>query len=202
MPDRSGSEQGRVARRVWSLGILTLTLVPLALAIVTAPEGAHAAGPVLAWLLIVGYTGHVASTACLGSYPEVRALAHRQPVRLLLAPVLLIFGSAALACALPARSFSWFLLVFFAWQFFHFQKQNLGMVALTASAQGAGPLRSADRRAISLAGVCGILGLLAHPTLLDLSVGDHLQWAFPVARDGACLVAVAGSAALIGRPAP
>ena len=201
MPDRSDSEQCRVARRVWSLGILTLTLVPLVLAIVAAPEGAHAAGPVLAWLLIVGYTGHVASTAWLGSYPEVRALAHRQPVRLLLAPVLLIFGSAALACAVPARSFSWFLLVFFAWQFFHFQKQNLGMVALTASAQGAGPLRSAERRAISLAGTCGILGLLAHPALLDLTVADHLQWAFPVARDGACLVAVAGLAALIGRSA-
>jgi len=180
---------------------LTLTSLPLALAMALAPAGTHA-GPVLEWLLIIGYTGHVASTACLGTYPEIRALARQRRVRLLVVPVLLIVGSAVLVPVIPARSFSWFLLVFFAWQFFHFQRQNLGMVALTASAQGVGPLRSAERRTMALAGICGLLGLLAHPALLDLTVDDHLQGLFPIAGAGECLVVLAGLGAVMRRSAP
>ena len=34
---------------------------------------------------------------------------------------------------------AWLLLAYFGWQFFHFQKQNLGMAALAASVHRVDP---------------------------------------------------------------
>ena len=67
------------------------------------------------------------------------------------------------------------LLPYFCWQFFHFQKQNIGLVALAArafSVSGPGP---AERRAFSLAGWAGILALASHPALLHLHLDPHLD---------------------------
>jgi hypothetical protein len=54
-------------------------------------------------------------------------------------------GPSAGATLTPAAA-TWLLLPFFAWQFFHFAKQNLGMTALAARTAGAPPLRAAERR--------------------------------------------------------
>ena len=51
----------RTVRRTWGLGITGLTLAPMAVAVALAPHGSSPSGPVLAWLLIFGYTGHVLS---------------------------------------------------------------------------------------------------------------------------------------------
>ena len=59
----------------------------------------------------------------------------------------MIAGAAAAVTLTPA-SMTWLLLPFFAWQFFHFAKQNLGMTALAAKTAGAPPLQAAERRAL------------------------------------------------------
>jgi hypothetical protein len=54
------------------------------------------------------------------------------------------------------------------WQLWHFQKQNLGMVSLCASALGASSPRRFERAVLLTAGALGVLGLLCRPALLDL----------------------------------
>jgi hypothetical protein len=60
------------------------------------------------------------------------------------------------------------LLGFFAWQFSHFQRQNLGLVTLIATKWAAEPLTDPERRLIAIAAWCGIGGLIARPSLLGL----------------------------------
>ncbi len=85
---------------------------------------------------------------------------------------------------------SWLLLPYFAWQFFHFQKQNVGMAALAATSHGLMHLRPLERRALVVAGVAGIGGLVADPELLQLGV--HAPW------DGLFKVATLSFAAAVG----
>jgi hypothetical protein len=102
---------------------------------------------------------------------------------------------------LSPASFTWLLLPFFGWQFFHFAKQNLGMVALAASSAGVASPRPAERRTLLAVGVAGIGGLIAHPALLQLRVDPRLGALFPVAALVFVTAVVAGVALLVRRPA-
>jgi len=59
--------------------------------------------------------------------------------------------AAAAAAAAPA-ALAWCVLPYFAWQFFHYQKQNVGMAALAAASHRVAGLRPAERRVVMLAG--------------------------------------------------
>ncbi len=177
------------------LGILPVTLGSFAVAALLAPAGRAEPGILLGALVVFGYVGHVAATAWLGLLPEIRANARAHPARFLLAPGLLVAGAAAVTAAVPTAEFGWLLLGYFAWQFVHFQKQNLGLVALSGSARRAPSLRPAERRAVLAAGGCGIAGLLAHPALLGLTVDTRLGPLFPVA--GLALAATIGAGVVV-----
>jgi hypothetical protein len=101
---------------------------------------------------------------------------------------------------LSPRIVTWLLLPFFAWQFWHFQKQNLGLAAIAATSAGLASLRPAERRAIAASGLAGIAGLMARPALLQLPVTSPLAVAFPVAALGFGLAVAAGLALLLRRP--
>jgi len=89
-------------------------------------------------------------------------------------------AAAAPAALLRPSVVTWLLLPFFGWQFLHFQKQNLGVVALAASSGGTAPLRRGERRALGASGGTGTCALLAHPALLQLSVDPRLELLFPL----------------------
>ena len=154
----------------------------------------------LAWLLFLGSSVHVAATGWLYTLPDVRAHVAARPLRYAWIPAGLVVAGAVTAAALSPAAMAWLLLAYFGWQFFHFQKQNLGMAALAASVHRVRPLGRAERRALMGAGGAGILGLLAHPGLLQLRVhpsrGD-------VHRGGAVVRRRAGFGvvALVRRPA-
>ena len=135
----------------------------------------------LGGLIVFGYTGHVASTAWLARFPELRSMTRHRPVRLLLIPALLIVGVCVTVCWASSSGRPWLLLGFFVWQFTHFQKQNLGLSSMSARAYHVSVLGRVERRALILAGAFGIAALVAHPTLLDLSPGYRLAWMFPLA---------------------
>lgn len=162
-PSSSGS-------RAWLWGTVTLTAGAFAAAIAAAPPASAPPVRALAWLLFLGSSVHIAATAWLYTLPEVRAYASEQPLRYAWIPLGLVLAGAATAALLSPAVMAWLLLAYFAWQFFHFQKQNLGMAALAASSQRVAPLRPAERRALLGAGGSGIVGLLAHPGLLQLGV--------------------------------
>ena len=161
---------------------MALTLGGFAAAVALAPPASAAPGRGLAWLLFVGSSVHVASTGWLYTLPEVRGYARQRPVRLVLLPVALILATAAAAAVVRPATLAWALLPNYAWQFFHFQKQNLGLAALAASSRRIASLRPAERRAIMTAGYAGIAGLIAHPGLLQLRISPPgLTWLYPAA---------------------
>jgi hypothetical protein len=195
----------RVGRRpglsqAWLLGTLTVTLAAFAAAIALAPPASAPPVQGLAWLLFVGSSVHVASTGWLYTLPEVRGYARQHRAKLVLLPAALILATAVLAAALSPATMAWFLLPYYAWQFFHFQKQNLGMAALAASSRRAAPLRPVERRALMTAGYAGIAGLIAHPGLLQLRLNPGLGLIYPVAATVFAGAVATGITAMARRP--
>lgn len=156
--------------RSWLRGTLAVTAGGFLAAIALAPPANAAPTRALGWLLFTGSSVHVAATGWLFTQREVRAHAARHRFRFVVAPALLLLTAAIAAVALPVAQMSWLLLPFFCWQFFHFQKQNLGMTALAAASHGVPPPRPPERRALMTAGLAGIGGLIARPALLQIKL--------------------------------
>jgi hypothetical protein len=209
-----------VTARTWLWLTAALTGSAFALAVALAPAvgptaDQHAAaagvlvsstmaaspGRALAWVLFVGSSVHVASTGWLYTLRDVRSYAAARPVRYLCLPVALVAAGAVLAAALKPAVVSWLLLPFFGWQFFHFAKQNLGMVALAASSSRVSSLSRAERRVLIVSGLAGIGGLLAHPALLQVPVNSRLGPLFPGCAAAFCVAVAAGAVLLLRRPA-
>jgi hypothetical protein len=170
-----------VPRDAWLCVTLLLTLGSLLGAVVAAPPEGAGAGAALGGLLFLGSSVHVASTAWFCTVPEVRRFMAARRGRYVAAPLGLVIGMALLGALVPTGPFALLLLAFFAWQFFHFQKQNLGLAALASAAYGTGPLRRGERLAVTASGVLGTAGLLCHPALLQLTGSvPRLTALFPV----------------------
>ena len=114
------------------------------------------------WIAIIFLGGdfHVASSGFLYTLPEVRAHFRDEPGRYLIAPVVLVCSFSAAAVAFPGRWRHLFLFMQL-WQWFHYQKQNVGMVALTGSAFGHRSMARAERWSVVGCGVFGIAALTA-----------------------------------------
>jgi hypothetical protein len=183
---------------LWSSALLTLGALVAGAALASPAT----ASPVqaLTLLLFLGSSVHVAATAYLFTLPGVRAHARTHPGRYLRAPAGLIAVAALVTVVLRPSQYGWVLLPYFCWQFSHFQKQNVGVVALAGGAVARhGPGR-AERRALLLAGWAGILALASRPALLQLHIDPHLSLFY----DGAAALAVVavcdGVRALLARP--
>jgi hypothetical protein len=189
--------------QVWLAGTVALTVGSFAVTIALAPPANAQPGRALQWLLFVGSSVHVAATGWFYSVPEVRGYVWQHRQRYVYVPLALVAGTAVVAALVPPERFAVPLLAFFAWQFFHFQKQNLGMAALAGVSRGAGSVRPGERKAIVVAGCAGIVGLLAHPELLQLAVRvpDVVRWLFPVAGAVFAAGVLAGLVLLWRRPA-
>jgi len=180
---------------------VALTLGAFTATIALAPPASAPPASGLAWLLFVGSSVHVASTGWLYTLPEVREYARQRPARLILLPAALVVMSGAAAAVVSPATLAWCLLPYYAWQFFHFQKQNLGLAALAASSRRTASLRPAERRAIMTAGYAGIAGLIAHPGLLQLRTGlPGLGRLYPAAAAVFAGAVAAGVAAAARRP--
>ena len=176
-----GGTRGATLRRAWLLATLGCTLGAFVVTIAMAPGVHESPARSLQWLLFVASSVHVAATGWFFTVPEVRAHARRHVRRYILAPLVLVVGGAVVAMVLAPGHFTWLLLGFFAWQFFHFQKQNLGMAVLAGVSAGAGSVTLLERRALIAAGCAGISGLLVHPQLLQLALGVRLPVVFALA---------------------
>ena len=195
-----GSTVGERLRRFWLTATLVCTLGAFVVAISMAPAGSAPAGDALRWLLFVGSSTHVAATGWFFTLPEVRGHARRHPRRYVVAPLALIAGGAAVAMLVPPRRVDVLLLGYFAWQFFLFQKQNLGMAALAGVSVGAGSVTVVERRALLAAGAAGIAGLTAHPQLLQLALTVRVPFVFGAARAVFAVAVAVGVLGLARRP--
>jgi hypothetical protein len=187
--------------RAWLWGTIALTAGAMATAVVLAPPAGAAAGPALAYLLFAGSSAHVAATGWFYTVPEVRRHAGQHRGRFVWGPLALIVGAAAVAAAAPPRALDWLLLPFLAWQFFHYQKQNLGLASLAAAAYRVARLRPAERGALLAASLAGIGGLLARPGLLQVPVRTGLTALWPAAAAAFAAAVATGLGCLARRPA-
>jgi hypothetical protein len=152
--------------RAFCAQVVGVAIAALATIACFAPRGHGAPGVGLAWLLFVASSGHVAATGALFADPEVRRHAARTTGRFVALPALLVAGGAVAATLAGPWLFGAVLLGFFVVQVWHFQKQNLGLAALAASAARLPSLTRVERRCILAAGLAGCLALLARPQLL------------------------------------
>jgi hypothetical protein len=165
-------------------------------AVALAPPASAPPTRALTWLLFLGSSVHVASTGWLYTLADVRAYAAKRPLRYRWVPVGLIVGGAATAAIFSPTQLAWLLLPYFAWQFFHFHKQNLGMAALAVSSHRVAPLSRTERGALVAAGGAGIVGLMARPDLLQLHVDAHIGFLFGGAEIAFAAAILTGSVAL------
>ena len=195
------ANRDRLLGRRWLRVTVALTAGAFVIAAAFAPSGSAAPDRGLAWVLFAGSSAHVASTSWLYTLRDVRSYAVSHPWRFVRVPILLMIAGAAAAATLTPAAMTWLLLPFFAWQFFHFAKQNLGMAALAAKTAGAPPLKSAERRALIASGLAGIGALMARPALLQLHVGPGPGALFPLSA-ATMAGAVAAGVILLARRAP
>ena len=157
--------------RTWRWVIVMVTAGALVGAAVLSLTSAGRPDRLLAWLLFVGSSVHVASTGWFFTSSDVRKHAVVDDRRrLVMLPLGLVVCCGVAGLLLPAASLSWMLLPFFVWQFHRFQKQNLGLVVLSATSAGVSGPQRFERRIVMLAGVCGIAALVADPVLLQLGI--------------------------------
>ena len=186
--------------RVWLWASLLVTLCALGAAAGLAPLGKAAPARSLTLLLFLGSSVHVAATGYLFTEADVRAHVVEHRVRYVWIPASLVLLTATVAAAVPVRVLTWLLLPYFAWQFFHFSKQNVGMLALASTSTGRRGSSVAERRVLSVASMCAIAGLVAHPELLQLSAQTPLRPFYGLALVGFLGAIVSGLALLVLRP--
>jgi hypothetical protein len=187
-------------RRLWVLGTIGVTAMAYAVAFLLAPALGSNPGPLLAGVLFIASSVHVASSGWFASLPEVRHEAASHRGRYLWAPITLVVVTAAVAASVSPSTFRALLLGFFTWQFFHFQKQNLGIAALAGTSGGDGSLTAPERRALVAAAIAGIVALAARPDLLDVAVDVPWRGLFAVATVGYGCAVVLGAVTFSRRP--
>ncbi|HYG83055.1 MAG TPA: hypothetical protein VD861_21845 [Pyrinomonadaceae bacterium] len=149
----------------------------MAFFILLAPvgEGGGGLAGVKYVLLFLG-TAHVPTTFFFYTDREFSEIIRSHKVRYVYVPILLT-AATGLAFALSSYRFQAFiLLAYWAWQAFHYGRQNVGIYAFASIAQtGAAPHR-AEKLAIEFGTVLGILGTFK---ILGMAVApDYLHGAF------------------------
>jgi hypothetical protein len=193
------------AHQTWLWSVVAVTAASFAFAFELAPAPGVTPARGLTWLLFIGSAVHVSSTGWLFTFPDVRAQARSHRARYLVAPVVLVATAATVASRLSSRQLAVALLAYFGWQFFHYQKQNLGLVALAASSQRVTSPVRAERRAVMATGWSGIIALIVHPGLLQLDLAPHNRWypaiPFALAAGTFAIAGVSGVVTLLRRSA-
>lgn len=171
----------------------------IVLAGVLAPSAGHDPGLELGLPLLFAASMHVAATPWLATIGEVRACAASRRVRLVVAPIVAMAACVVVAGQLSTGAIEWCLLPFFAWQFVHFAKQNVGIAGLAAGADRVQGPTARERRWILAAGIAGVAGLLARPSLVEVRVSAN-PGLFTLAMLAFCACAVGGLLELRRRP--
>jgi hypothetical protein len=182
---------------LWTSTVLTCGAV--ASCLVLAPKSGASPAVGLAWLLFLGSSVHVASTGWLFTSSDVRRHAWEQRGRYVWAPLGLVTTGIILSAAASPLLMEWAVLLLLTWQLHHFQKQNLGLVALTGVSLGLASLRRGARMAIGTTGAAGIAEVCAHPGLLQLDVRLPLSGYLAFVATGLLAVGVAGGTLALAR---
>lgn len=153
--------------------ILPILFVPFSQHVMT--DGDSALGAIIV-LSFIGNNFHVAASSWFFTDREMRTHFRSHPRRYIVVPALLLIGCALLFQFADKPLRGWTLATFFAWQLWHYQKQNVGVLSFIAAGTGSGPLSVWERRTLAAAAVAGILGFFS---LSRIGLGD---WASQLAQ--------------------
>ena len=159
-----GSTDGKVVqrssvKRYFLLALLVSTWIPFVFFILLAPSnsGAGNFSAIKSVFLFLG-TAHVPATLYLYRDPEFSGIIKNHRFRYIYAPILLAIVTGLLFVFLSRPSQAFILLMYWAWQAFHYGRQNIGLYAFASIAQTGKSPHKMEKLAINLGTILGILG--------------------------------------------
>lgn len=154
------SELAPARRRWFLLGLGMATLLPLTTQTAARLLDLKVLGDVNVTLAFLASGFHVALTSFFYLEPDLAELRRLHRGRFVWAPLGLALGTAALTLWLHG-DIAWVLAGYFAWQLYHYQRQNFGVMAFVASSQKVARPTTLEQVALEVAGYAGILGFFA-----------------------------------------
>jgi MFS family permease len=150
---------GLLSRRYFLLSLLLGTWLPNAFFILMAPaEGAIGGLAGVKMIFLFLGTAHVPATLFFYTDRQFFGIIKDHRLRYIYVPLLLTLVTGILFALLSFVGQAFLLLTFWAWQAFHYGRQNIGVYAFASIAQtGAAPHR-AEKLAIDCGTLLGILG--------------------------------------------
>jgi hypothetical protein len=147
-------------RRAFLFALATVTTLPVFALTLARALALPAIDQFNFGLAFIATGFHVALTPFFYIEPELEQLRRRHPVRFLWAPLALC-ASAAVLVAVFHGALGWLLVFYFAWQLYHFQRQNVGVLAFVATGLKVARSTRLEQVAIELAAFAGICGFLS-----------------------------------------
>ncbi|HEY3024878.1 MAG TPA: hypothetical protein VGJ55_01870 [Pyrinomonadaceae bacterium] len=148
-----------VLKRYFLLSLLVSTWVPFLFFILVAPShpGSGSLSAVKTVFLFLG-TAHVPATLFFYTDRAFSPIIRKHKFRYVYAPILLAVTTGLLFAFLSTTGQAFLLLAYWAWQAFHYGRQNIGIYAFASIAQtGTAPHRM-EKLAIDFGTILGILG--------------------------------------------
>jgi hypothetical protein len=166
--------------RWFLMALLLATWLPIAFFILLAPPGAEGGGlgGIKTVFLFLG-TAHVPATLLFYTDKEFASIRTGHPWRYIYVPLFLIVATGLLFASTPLAVQAFVLLLFWAWQAFHYGRQNVGMYAFASVAETGKSPRKLEKFAIeagtfvAILGTFKIMGLEVAPPYLHQSF-DYL----------------------------
>jgi hypothetical protein len=151
---------GNLLLRRWFLVSLLLgTWVPIAFFILIAPSVGPSGGlaSLKAVFLFLG-TAHVPATLFFYADKDFAAIRKNHRVRYIVVPLVLIVATGIVFAFTSFTIQAFALLIYWAWQAFHYGRQNIGIYAFASIAETGRAPKKAEKFAIDCGTVLGILG--------------------------------------------
>lgn len=179
------------SRRIFFTVLALVTALPilfLGFGLSLAPSGQHSDMLLvgLAPVILATSFGHVLSTSFIYIDRGFAGLIKTNRQWFLVWPALVVaIASASFACG-PA-AYRVMYMAYYAWQFWHFQRQNYGVISFAAQVRKKGPLPKALNAMLNLATASGVLAILSRGSFLGWA---PLWWAalLPLAASTVLLV--------------
>jgi MFS family permease len=164
-------------KRYFLLSLLAATWIPVAFFILLAPSGAGSGSlaNIKSVFLFLG-TAHVPLTLFFYTDREFSGIVRSHKLRYIYTPIFLTVVTGLMFAFSSYRAQGFILLAYWAWQAFHYGRQNIGIYAFASIAQTGRAPHRIEKLAIDLGTILGILGTFR---ILGMTVSpDYLHGTF------------------------
>ena len=148
-----------VFKRYFLPALLLCTWLPIVFFILLAPpEGAPGGLAHIKTLFLFLGTAHVPATLFFYTDKDFSGIINNHRLRYVVVPIFLIIVTGLLFSLLNPAGQAFLLLAYWAWQAFHYGRQNIGVYSFASIAETATSPHRAEKLAIDFGTVLGILG--------------------------------------------